>query len=282
MVIAADAKVGPARQSFSMGWIQQILLTKPQSCYKIDQNYKLVKWSITMSIITKSDNTARAQRILDVTAELISRYGYDKTSVSDIAAAAGISKGAIYLHFASKDELFEALLYREFLHYADCWFARIEADPQGGTIGGIYKAVLYAVNNNPFMTALVKQDPRVLGNYLRKPDNLFTKMESPALRSEFLEAMQAAGVVRRDVDPHVVSYIMDMLSYGLVGLSDLQQTAARPPFDELMTTIAEMMDRLLTPPEGPNSAAGKQVIRALADRARAQLNRTQLNHGGEQ
>ncbi len=218
---------------------------------------------------TKSDNSVREQRILDVTTELISRYGYDKTSVSDIAKAAGISKGAIYLHFASKEALFEALLNREFLRYADSWLARIEADPQGGTIGGIYKAVLYAVNNNPFMTAIVKQDPRILGNYLRQPDNLFTRMESPSLRSEFLEAMQAAGVVRPDVNPQVISHIMDMLSYGLVGLSDLKPADARPPFDELMNTIAEMLDRMLTPPEGADSEAGKKVIGTLAEQARA-------------
>lgn len=109
----------------------------------------------------KADNPERAERILDAAAQLIIHYGYDKTSVSDIATAAGISKGAIYLHFASKDELFEALLYREVQSYAEHWFARIEADPQGGTIGGIYKAVLYALNQNSFMSAIVKQDPRL-------------------------------------------------------------------------------------------------------------------------
>ena len=50
------------------------------------------------------------------------------------------------------------------------------------------------------MTAIVKQDPRILGNYLRQLDNLFARMESPSLRSDFLEAMQAAGVVHRDVE----------------------------------------------------------------------------------
>lgn len=217
----------------------------------------------------KSENREREQRILDAAAQLIIRYGYDKTSVSEIADAAGISKGAIYLHFTSKEELFEALLHREFLRYADSWFGYIEADPQGGTIGGIYKAVLYAVNHSPFMTAIVKQDPRILGNYLRKPDNLFSRQEGPPLRSEFLVAMQAAGVVRSDVDAQVMSHIMDMLSYGLVGLSELKPAATHPPFDELMNTIAEMLDRMLTPPGGADSAAGKRIIRAMADQARA-------------
>ena len=219
----------------------------------------------------KSENSAREQRILDAAAELIIHYGYDKTSVSDIADAAGISKGAIYLHYSSKDELFEALLYREFMQYAETWFARIEADPSGGTLGGMYKAVLYAVNHHPFMTALVKQDTRIFGNYLRKPDNLFMAMESPSLRSDFLQAMQAAGAMRTDVDPQVMAHIMDMLSYGLVGLVEFKKPAQIPPFDALIETIAEMIDRMLTPPDSASNEIGKAIIRQMADKALAQL-----------
>lgn len=219
----------------------------------------------------KSANYEREQRILDAAAELIIHYGYDKTSVSEIADAAGISKGAIYLHFSSKEELFEALLYREVVNYSESWFARIEADPQGGTIGGIYKAVLYAINHSPFMSAIVKQDPRIFGNYLRKPKNLFTAMESPALRTEFLQAMQTVGAIRPDVDPQVMSHIMDMLSYGLVGVNAFKRAETIPPFDDLMVAIAEMLDRMLTPSTGNPGAAGKAVIRQLAATAREQL-----------
>lgn len=218
----------------------------------------------------KADNPEREQRILDAAAQLIIHYGYDKTSVSDIATAAGISKGAIYLHFASKDELFAALLYREVQSYAEHWFARIEADPQGGTIGGIYKAVLYALNQSPLMSALVKQDPRVFGNYLHKPNNLFASSQSPALRTEFLQAMQAAGVVRAEVNPQAMAYVMDLLSYGLVGVPTLKPAAAIPPFDVVMETIAEMLDRMLTPPTGDPNTAGKAIIREIAVKARAQ------------
>ena len=55
----------------------------------------------------------REQRILDAASRLIAHYGYDKTTVSDVAREAGVSKGAIYLHWKSKTALFEALLFRE-------------------------------------------------------------------------------------------------------------------------------------------------------------------------
>jgi AcrR family transcriptional regulator len=43
--------------------------------------------------------------ILDATDRLLSRFGYRKMTVEDIANEVGIGKGTIYLHFASKEEI---------------------------------------------------------------------------------------------------------------------------------------------------------------------------------
>ena len=45
------------------------------------------------------------EAILDATDRLLARFGYRKMTVEDIAAEAGIGKGTIYLHFASKEEV---------------------------------------------------------------------------------------------------------------------------------------------------------------------------------
>jgi AcrR family transcriptional regulator len=50
--------------------------------------------------------------ILDAALAGFSARGYHETSVDDIAARAGLSKGAIYWHFAGKRELFLALVDR--------------------------------------------------------------------------------------------------------------------------------------------------------------------------
>jgi AcrR family transcriptional regulator len=49
-------------------------------------------------------------RILESAIKLFSKRGYNKASVDDICAEAGISKGAFYHHFESKQALFLALL----------------------------------------------------------------------------------------------------------------------------------------------------------------------------
>jgi AcrR family transcriptional regulator len=50
------------------------------------------------------------KQILDSSLRLFSEKGFARTSVRDIAQAAGITDAAIYYHFDSKRDLFEALL----------------------------------------------------------------------------------------------------------------------------------------------------------------------------
>lgn len=226
--------------------------------------------------MTQSENEERRQRILDVAAQLITHYGYDKTTVSDIAREAGISKGAIYLHFESKEALFEALILRELQTYTELWLDRLEADEAGGTMAGLYKNSLYAMNSSPFMSALFRQDARVLGNYVRKPGNLFQasrQQQSESPRLVFVRLMQEAGAIRQDLTPKVIAHVMDILAYGLVGMDDLLPREEIPPLDDVIEGIAAIMDRALTPADGGNPEAGKAIVRQIVQQARQQLNK---------
>src|SRR5689334_1157045 len=50
------------------------------------------------------------ERLLAAAADVFAQRGYDGTRVADIAAAAGVSNGALYAHFGSKAELLAAAL----------------------------------------------------------------------------------------------------------------------------------------------------------------------------
>ena len=45
------------------------------------------------------------EKILDVSQELMARYGYKRMTIEDIAEEAHIGKGSVYLHFRSKEEI---------------------------------------------------------------------------------------------------------------------------------------------------------------------------------
>lgn len=58
----------------------------------------------------KRRKDARPQEVIDAALALFSEFGYSQTRLDDVAAKAGISKGTVYLYFASKQDLFEAVI----------------------------------------------------------------------------------------------------------------------------------------------------------------------------
>ena len=57
-----------------------------------------------------SNDNVRRTRILETATGVFLRYGLRKTSMDDLARAAGLSRQALYLHFATKEDLFRAAL----------------------------------------------------------------------------------------------------------------------------------------------------------------------------
>ena len=57
----------------------------------------------------KYNSQSTIDDILSVSAKLFLEKGFDKTSMNDIATTAGISIGAIYHHFQSKDAIIKAV-----------------------------------------------------------------------------------------------------------------------------------------------------------------------------
>ena len=54
---------------------------------------------------TVPGNVDSRQEILRTAARLFQQHGYDATSMNDVAAALKLSKGGLYHHFQSKDEI---------------------------------------------------------------------------------------------------------------------------------------------------------------------------------
>ncbi len=61
---------------------------------------------------TKEDAEATRNLLLDAAESVFNEKGVARTSLSEIAAAAGLTRGAIYWHFKNKADLFHAMLER--------------------------------------------------------------------------------------------------------------------------------------------------------------------------
>ena len=58
---------------------------------------------------TYEDSLVTKQNILNSAKRLFSRRGYERTSLSDVAKYAGVTRGAIYWHFSSKEDLLKEI-----------------------------------------------------------------------------------------------------------------------------------------------------------------------------
>ncbi len=240
------------------------------------------------------DEEERERAILDVTARLLLRHGYNKLTMSDVADAVGLNRRLIYLLFPSKDALVEALLLRELNTYLHMWSHFLDRDPLGGTVASVYRSLLVVLRQLPLMTAVYTRDERTFGKYLSRPGNFFASWPpDPGPTQDVLQAMQAVGVVRQDINTRAVAFILDALAPSILAALSSHTREPRedssrpdlPSFEELVETMVEICDRLLTPKAGANLEAGKAVMRRIAEEAQAQvtaaLNRRREKAQGE-
>src|SRR5262249_33878516 len=59
------------------------------------------------------DDSAKRRQIMDGARAVFLAQGFDAASMGEIARAAGVSKGTLYVYFENKEELFEAIVHEQ-------------------------------------------------------------------------------------------------------------------------------------------------------------------------
>jgi AcrR family transcriptional regulator len=80
----------------------------------------------SLSLIGDEDSSKRRQ-ILDGARKVFMDLGFDGASMGEIARSAGVSKGTLYVYFADKSRLFEAIVEEEALERSQVVF---DFDPE--------------------------------------------------------------------------------------------------------------------------------------------------------
>src|SRR5277367_3189233 len=91
----------------------------------------------------KNKHQARTEetqaKILEAAEALFSEQGFEKAQLEEVAARAGYTRGAIYAHYASKEDLFLALMEHRVLTKFAAIRNVIEAEPEVSKRPGIFK-----------------------------------------------------------------------------------------------------------------------------------------------
>ena len=77
----------------------------------------------------KNNPKETVERIINAAMQLFHEKGFDKTSMQDIIDVSDISKGAIFYHFASKEEIFETAMEKRYEYVTKAmldWLAEME------------------------------------------------------------------------------------------------------------------------------------------------------------
>lgn len=211
----------------------------------------------------KETSKQKEKLILNAASRLIVHYGYDKTTVADIAKEAGIGKGTVYLYFKSKDEIVESVTRREMYRHKLRWFNLVEADPEGGLLPNMFINEFLALSQSDLMKAIFKKDARIFGSYLKKEGSLLKSGSTNALRKELVQMLQDENCIRKDLDPDVVSHVMDLLVFSMVGIEDIENVEDMPDSDDVMRELAQMIHNSFSPKDGGDSKTGKLVLRRI-------------------
>ncbi|MFI6318077.1 TetR/AcrR family transcriptional regulator [Nonomuraea sp. NPDC050556] len=109
------------------------------------------------------DPVTRASRILDAAAELLVSWGYRRVTIDEVAKRAAIGKGTVYLHFATKEQLFLAVVMRSQSRWAERFLDDVAADPAAALPSGMARSVFLAVHADPVLRAVLLSDRDTLG-----------------------------------------------------------------------------------------------------------------------
>ena len=76
-----------------------------------------------------AEDSAKRRQIVEGARQIFLAHGFDAASMGDIAKAAGVSKGTLYVYFKDKEELFSAIMMEECVGQAESIFHLDPADP---------------------------------------------------------------------------------------------------------------------------------------------------------
>lgn len=114
---------------------------------------------------TQARSASTVDAILDATARVLRRDGYDRASTNRIAETAGVSIGSLYQYFPSKESLVAALIDRHQVHAMGTFLSRLSEianEPLPVGIRAIVQAMVDLHAVDPVLhSILTEQVPRV-------------------------------------------------------------------------------------------------------------------------
>ena len=194
----------------------------------------------------------RREQILQALAAMLEQPGAERITTAALAARLQVSEAALYRHFASKAQMFEALI--DFIE--DAVFSRVaqilgregepapqaDAPPEGGVAQAarVVALLLQFGERNPGLARVMAGDALVLEHerLQARMNRFFERIES-GLRQCLRTGAGAAGSATPSVDAQVGASML--MAFALGRLHRFVRTGERLPTEHLQESLARML-----------------------------------------
>lgn len=185
----------------------------------------------------------RAALILEAASAILVEKGYHEMSIDEIAAQVGISKGTVYLHFASKEDLVATLIERqviEFLALVD----QVISEPSTvrARLEGILQQTYSAIQMNRQLLPGLTNSIRLTEGLIEKREGLQMRVAEMTARitSLFEEGKRTGELESTLPTPIIVTTFVGLLS--LPGYEQ-QLTSGQVSPSELAASVSQLFFR---------------------------------------
>lgn len=208
---------------------------------------------LTMSKRTHSEAMETKQNILNASRKLFSEKGFHKTSLSDIAREAGVTRGAVYWHFENKNDLLVELCHEAARGANIAPHLKMAAeDGQIDPLGMLRKWVKGHFSDDAeemFLSFLIDTMASLMASQSDKEDITDAKekfSELLKLRRMRIEEALRNSVIRKqlpsDVDIKLVASVIEGVLFGFVAA--IRHGTAVKPYSRYNTAVDMLFARL--------------------------------------
>jgi len=177
------------------------------------------------------EDSAKRRQIVEGARSVFLAQGFDAASMNDIARAAGVSKGTLYVYFDNKEQLFAAIVEGECTAHAEAVFD-LDADDHD-----IESALIRL--GNAFVTFLCRAEK---ASALRTVVAIADRM--PEMGKVFYETGPAFGIAR------LAGYLRAQTEAGVLTVDDFEVAAAQF-IDACQSTLFKPVLFNFSPAPGP-------------------------------
>lgn len=195
---------------------------------------------------TKAEAESTRAAILDAAEVMFYQHGVSRTTLEKIAAAANVTRGAIYWHFQNKADLFNAMLERvrlPFQHMLDA----VDANPAEHPIQQVRDLLVNGLN----LIASSEQHRRVLTivfhrcEYIDELNPAVTKQDeldeqAIAVMERAFDRAASASLLRQGLCPRLAALSLHTYVGGIIS-----QYLLKPQQFDLQQHAAAMIDTML-------------------------------------